>query len=80
MSSTQAKRLLGYLARKQGVTITRLEAYQELGIVELSARVIDLEHEGYTIDRERISVLNRFNETCRVMRYSLNGKHFVKAA
>ena len=34
---------------KQGKSITRLQALTELGIFELSARLVDLEKAGYVI-------------------------------
>ena len=46
---SQANRLLEWL--QSGKSITRLEALVELGIFELSARIIDLEGEGYVIPR-----------------------------
>ena len=66
---SQANRLLEWL--QSGKSITRLEALVELGIFELSARIIDLEGEGYVIPRKRISVTNRFGETARVAEYRL---------
>lgn len=68
MKQTQAERLLEYL--QAGNSITRLDAFNALGIVELSARVIDLEHKWHKINRERITVQNRFGEDVRVARYS----------
>jgi len=64
---TQHERLLAYFLT--GRTLTRLDAYRLLGIVELSARVIDLERKGHRIYRERVPVTNRYGETVRVMRY-----------
>lgn len=67
--NTQAGRLLQHL--QSGRTITRLESFIELGIVELSARCIDIERQGHTINRKRIKVLNRYNEPVSVTEYSL---------
>ena len=64
---SQSSRLLEYL--KSGNTITRLESFNLLGIVELSARLIDLEHQGHEIKRETITVTNRFGEDVRVKKY-----------
>lgn len=66
---TQAGRLLEYL--QSGKSITRLESFMELGIVELSSRIIDLKDEGYTINKKRITVKNRYNEPCSVVEYSI---------
>lgn len=65
--NTQAQRLLAHL--QSGKEITRLTALSDLGIFELSARVIDLEHAGYVIPRDRIQVENRFGEKISVARY-----------
>lgn len=66
---TQATRLKEHL--EGGRTVTRLSALTELGIFELSARVIDLEGVGMTIDRRRITVRNRWGEKCKVVEYYL---------
>lgn len=69
---SQKQRLLDHL--KTGDTIDRLRALTELGIFELSARIIDLEEMGHVITKKRKPVTNRFGETCRVVEYSLGEK------
>ena len=64
---TQQERLLKHF--KLGRTINRLTALTELGIFELSARIKGLESDGYRIERERITVTNRFGEQCSCMKY-----------
>ena len=66
MHLTQPQRLKSHLETKP---ITRLTAFLELGIVELSARINDLTKSGYPIDRKMITVINRFGEKVRVMEY-----------
>lgn len=66
---TQSERLLDHL--KNGKSITRLQALVDLGIFELSARIIELEKLGYSINKTRIQITNRFGEACRVTRYSM---------
>ena len=66
-SETQVQRLRKHFER--GFSITRLGAFNELGIVELSARIIQLEKMGYKITRKRILVTNRYGEKVRVMKY-----------
>lgn len=68
-TNSQRQRLLSYL--QSGNRITRLDAFNQLGIVELSARVIDLQKYGYEIQKEWITVTNRFKEKVRVVRYSI---------
>lgn len=50
MRRTQKEDVLLYL--KVHGSISRLEAIYELGIIELPARICDLQAEGYTIPRE----------------------------
>jgi hypothetical protein len=65
---TQTERLRGHLDK--GKSITRLNAYRELGIFELSARIVGLQKNGYQIKKEWIKVTNRYKETVSVVRYS----------
>ena len=66
---TQRERVLDWL--KQGKTLTRYEALTELGIFELSARIVELKQEGHKIETEMIEVRNRWGEKCRVASYSM---------
>jgi hypothetical protein len=63
----QRERLKKHLDK--GLQITRLSALTRLGIFELSARLIDLQREGYKIDKRSIIVNNKFGEKTRVMLY-----------
>lgn len=65
--NSQEQRLLNHL--QAGNAITRLDALTDLGIFELSARVIGLESKGYVIPRERVKVTNRFGESICVKKY-----------
>lgn len=67
--NNQATRLLNHFM--EGKTIDRLRALNELAIFELSSRIGDVENAGYTINRERKRVFNRFGEKCTVVEYSL---------
>lgn len=67
--NTQANRLFNHL--KSGGVTHRLHALIELGIFELSARVIDLERQGHQISKRRIEVENRFGEKVKVVEYGL---------
>lgn len=66
---TQNQRILAYID-KFG-SITQLEAMQDLGIMRLASRISDLKRLGYPIVSKTESVKNRFEETCRIKRYSL---------
>lgn len=68
---SQCERLLN---RLQVAPITPLEAWSELGIESLAARVFDLKESGHNITTETISVANRFGKECRVARYRLVSK------
>lgn len=64
---TQAQRLQAYL--ETGKPVTRLTAWNDIGIAELSSRIIDLTRQGYAIQRQRITVVNRYGERVSVMEY-----------
>ena len=51
--------------------ITPMEAWNELGVYRLAARVADLKEAGHKIVKQTVSVANRFGESCRVARYSM---------
>jgi hypothetical protein len=67
--NTQAGRLLTHL--QSGQSINRLDALIKLGIFELSARVIDIESNGYIITKSRKTITNQFNEKTSVTVYNL---------
>jgi hypothetical protein len=69
---TQAQRVLDYL--KEGKTITTLNAFKELGITRLAARVHELKQDGYDVKKHTISVTNRFNEKCAIAEYYYEGE------
>jgi len=65
---SQVSRLKEHL--ENGSTLTRLSALTELGIFELSSRVIALERGGYPVKKERVKITNRWGESISVVRYS----------
>jgi hypothetical protein len=70
--ATQAQDLLWYL-NAYGC-ITRATAMVELGIAELSSRILDIERgkadgHKYTVPRKRVTVTARNNRKCKVMEY-----------
>jgi hypothetical protein len=67
--NTQAGRLLAHL--ESGRSIDRLSALVDLGIFELSARLIELERAGYILNKIPKKITNRFGESARVIEYSL---------
>lgn len=64
----QNERILNYM--NEHGSITQFEAYQ-LGILRLASRISDMRRLGYPIEREMVTVKNRFGEDCRVAQYSL---------
>jgi len=67
----QAQRVLNYM--QGGNTITSLDAFKELGITRLAAVIYDLKKDGHFIGSRRISVKNRFDESCNVSEYFYGG-------
>ena len=65
---TQCERVLDRLQRGP---ITPMEAWNELGVYRLAARVSDLKEAGHKIVKRTVNVANRFGEICRVARYEL---------
>lgn len=55
-------------------SITTREAFLNLGITRLSARIYELKEAGYAIKTERVKVKNRFGEPCTVTRYTFKGE------
>jgi hypothetical protein len=67
---TQCKRVLDYI--EEFGSITTLEAFRDLGIARLASRIHDLKMSGYVFKRDFVSSKNRYGETVRYMRYSLD--------
>ncbi len=68
---TQNQRILDYM--KEFGSITRIDAYKDLGVMCLNSRISDLRRLGYPIIGKTETVLNRYGEKCRICRYSLGG-------
>lgn len=69
MKITQKDRILEYI-RKFG-SISSFEAYANLGITQLGARIDQLKKEGYEFKTEWESNTNRFGEKTEYKRYYL---------
>ncbi len=70
---TQANRVLEYL--ESGKTITTLNAFKELGITRLAARVYELKCDGHEVKKNTITVVNRFDENCSIAEYYMESSH-----
>lgn len=68
----QVDRLRGYLL--SGRSITPLDAWRELGIYRLSARVFELRAAGEPVVGEFVKRTNQFGEPCRVMQYAMEAR------
>ena len=66
---TQKQRILNHL--KEGKTLTRLNSWSELGILEAPARISELRADGHNIKTEMIAVINRFGERVKVAKWSM---------
>lgn len=64
---TQKSDIIEYL--KEHGSITRLEAINELGIIELPARISELEKEGFRIPRQEYTGISRRGRKYTSMRY-----------
>lgn len=65
---TQAERVMKYIDEFH--SISSWEAFRDLGITRLAARIADLESEGVHFSRTREMVVNRYGEKVYYTRYS----------
>lgn len=64
---TQADRVLDYI--KKFGSITTLEAFRDLGVTRLSARIFELRDKGLNIDSTNVTSKNRYGENCTYAKY-----------
>ena len=57
---TQSQRILDHL--KSGRTLTRLNSWDDLGILEAPARVSELRAKGHPIETKLRQVVNRYGD------------------
>lgn len=67
--SNQRDRILEHL--RSGKTLTRLNSFKELGVIEAPARISELRTLGHDIQTTMITVKNRFDENVRVAKWHL---------
>lgn len=65
----QFDRVLHHL--EEGKTLTRLEAWKKLGIMNPTARICELRMAGHPVVTKMIKVKNRWGESCTVAEWSL---------
>ena len=66
---TQGQQVIEYI--EMFGSITSMEAFADLGITRLAARIFELTEKGYDFDREQVASKNRFGENVNFTRYSL---------
>lgn len=66
---TQRERVHDYL--KRNGSMTALDGVTYLGIIDLAGRIRDLRKLGVAVKSTPETVVNRFGEPCRIVRYSL---------
>lgn len=67
----QCTRVLEYM--QEFGSITTLDAFRDLGVARLSARIWDLKHEGYDIEKDFETAKNRWGQNVSYARYTLKG-------
>jgi hypothetical protein len=71
---TQRDRILEYLSG--GHRLTRLNAWDKLGILEAPARISELRSLGYPITTTMREVRNRYGEPVKVAEWTMNGGQY----
>jgi hypothetical protein len=65
---TQVDRVLAYL--DEHGSITQLDALMDLGVMRLASRISEIIHDrGIEIQKEFVTVKNRFGENCQIVAY-----------
>lgn len=75
MRTTQRDRIVDYIT--QFGSITSREAFNDLGITQLAARICELTDRGYTFDKQYESAKNRFGENVSFVRYKFKTEEKV---
>lgn len=65
----QTDRILAHLSA--GRTLTRLNCWDLLGILEAPARISELRKEGHRIKTNMVDVTNRFGDNIKVAEWSI---------
>lgn len=65
--ATQKDMVIDYIV--ENGSITTLQAFRDLGITRLSARIADIEKDGHEVHRERVTYKNRYGKNVPVVRY-----------
>ncbi len=52
--------------------LTRLNSWDELGVLEAPARISELRQDGWAISTTMVTVVNRYGEDVRIAKWSLD--------
>lgn len=66
---TQKEMIIQWFSEHE--TLDRLQAFTELGIFELSARICDLKRNGYTFTSNKKSKLNKYGNSFTYSEYRM---------
>ena len=66
----QAQRIHTYLLT--GRSLTRLQSWDLLGVLECPARISELRKDGVEINTEMVSVKNKYGESVRVAKWTID--------
>ena len=69
MKVKQVNRIIDYI--NEHGSITPLEAMRDLGCYRLAARIHEIKDMSYEIERDFVSVKNRYGEETQVARYRI---------
>lgn len=69
MRKNQKEKIIDYI--NQFGAITSMEAFSELGITQLGARIFELERDGYSFIKEWKTRKNKLGEDVEYKKYSL---------
>lgn len=69
--TTQRDKVIAYI-REFGY-ITSWDAYADLGIMQLGARIFELKEQGYLFKKEKVKKLNRWGQEVKFDKYMLVG-------
>ena len=67
---TQKDRIIDYL--QSGQTLTRLNSWDKLGVIETPARISELRADGWPIRTTMHTVHNRFGEKVSIAKWHLD--------
>lgn len=66
---TQCERIMKYIRDFGG--ITAYQAVVDLGVMQLAARITNLEEQGVLFEKERVVSINRYGEKVSFVNYKL---------